>query len=322
MAYPATLSSVDGTTLVSDADHAGMHNAIETTLGTNSGTSVIKNFVAGDFAARINSSNVLQQAVSGTINSSVLGTPTITGGQFAGSASIVAGTINNAILGTPAITGGTITSSVLVGNYDGWIADTDTWVYASASTFTIAGKDVTTKFTKGTRLKFTNTTLKYAVVVSSAFSTDTTVTIAVNTDYVLASAVITSPYYSYEVSPQGYPTWFNFSPAFTATESMTYTVPAGNVVAKYKVEGSGIHFYVSSNGTTAGTASYGLLYTVPISCPYLAGNGFGQNSGGALLANFASYVNGTTVSVRFFDQRNFTLGADVTQFTNLFGIMP
>jgi len=108
------------------------------------------------------------------------------------------------------LTNKTLTSPILQGLINGWTLDTDAWIYVSASSFKVEGKDVTTTFTKGTRLKFTNTTVKYAVVTSSSFSTDTTINIAVNDDYALADAVITSPYYSYQLSPQGYPTHFNF----------------------------------------------------------------------------------------------------------------
>lgn len=103
--YPSAIyagTSVAGTTLVSDVDHAANHNganseltAIETTLGTTAGTSVLKNFVAGDFPARINSSNVLQQAISGTANlnsgtlsNMAIDTPTILGGTIAGSGTV------------------------------------------------------------------------------------------------------------------------------------------------------------------------------------------------------------------------------------------
>ena len=82
-----TYTTVAGTILLTSGDgHAGIHNnagsqivAIETNIGTNSGTNILKNFAAGNFPVRINSSNVLQQAISGTINSSTLGTPTIQG---------------------------------------------------------------------------------------------------------------------------------------------------------------------------------------------------------------------------------------------------
>lgn len=122
MAYPSAIyagTSVAGTTLVSDVDHAANHNganseitAIETTLGTTAGTSVLKNFVAGDFAVRINSSNVLQQAISGTVNTTV-GTLS---GAVIGTPSLSAGTWSNAqLIGTPQITGGTITNAALIG---------------------------------------------------------------------------------------------------------------------------------------------------------------------------------------------------------------
>ena len=110
MSYPTSIyagTSVAGTTLVSDVDHAANHNgangeltAIETVLGTTAGTSVLKNFAAGDFPARVNSSNVLQQEMVGTLSSSLIGTSQITGGTLA-----------SASIGTPTIIGGTIAGS-------------------------------------------------------------------------------------------------------------------------------------------------------------------------------------------------------------------
>jgi len=93
MAYPATIDTIPtyaGTSLQGDIDHAGvLHGtantiilSLENTLGTTGGTSVLKNFAAGDFSARINATNVLQQAISGTINNSILGTPSIIGGTI------------------------------------------------------------------------------------------------------------------------------------------------------------------------------------------------------------------------------------------------
>jgi hypothetical protein len=39
------------------------------------------------------------------------------------------------------------------------------------------------------------------------------------TDYTLANAAITAPFYSYQVSPQGYPTWFNYTPTLVGGTS-------------------------------------------------------------------------------------------------------
>lgn len=142
-------------------------------------------------------------------------------------------------------------------NTDGWTTSSDTWTYASASTFTIAGVDRTTTFTKGTRLKFTQTTAKYAVVVASAFSTNTTVTIAVNTDYTIANAAITSPYYSYQAGPQGYPHLF----AFTTTYGGFSANPSPPT--KFSIIGNEITviFGASSEGTSNATT---LTMTVPV----------------------------------------------------------
>jgi hypothetical protein len=139
-----------GTSLLTSPDHAGLHTnindtveAIQDTVGTTAGTNVLKNFAAGNFPARINTSNVLQQAIQGTINTSTLGTPAITGGTL-GTATITGGTIassviNNATLGSPAITGGTqtlpniVTRTIGSAVYTGTVSTTQTLNLASAT---------------------------------------------------------------------------------------------------------------------------------------------------------------------------------------------
>lgn len=172
-------------------------------------------------------------------------------------------TLDQPTLTSPTVNTPTIITPTIQA-WDGWIADTDTWTYASATSFTIAGKDVTAKFPKGTRIKCTNSTVKYFVVTSSTFSTNTTVNITGGTDYTLADAAISNPYYSYQANPQGYPSVFNFTPTFAAGASMTYT----------SVTFSACYFSVVGNvctyslhraiGTTGGTAGVNLTATLPI----------------------------------------------------------
>lgn len=93
---------------------------------------------------------------------------------------------------------------------DGWIDANETWTYASGvgtnvGTFTISGVDTTGKYQAGDKIKFTQTTVKYAVITKVAFSTDTTVTIYMGTDYTIANAAISANYYSKDSSPQGFP---------------------------------------------------------------------------------------------------------------------
>ena len=139
---------------------------------------------------------------------------------------------------------------------DGWIAAGETWTYASADdptyTFTISGVDLTTKYYPGMRVKLTQTTAKYFIITKVAFSTDTTITIYGGTDYDLANAAITSPYYSNSKVPAGFPldptkwtvevtdtsgrsqasavsgTWYNLG-------SVSITIPIGSWWTEYSV---------------------------------------------------------------------------------------
>lgn len=199
------------------------------------------------------------------------------------------------------------------GSLGGWTAVTDTWTYASASTFTIAGVDRTAVFTKGTRLKFTQTTVKYAVVVASSFSTNTTVTIAVNTDYTIANAAITAPYYSYQASPAGYPLFFNWTPTFSASGSMT-TASANITHAMYSITGGLLTASVKWQLTTGGTASTYVYFTYPVIPSTTVGdystigNCSTDTNAGVLGAIGYSRTN-TKLYIRRYDSGNFALTA-------------
>ena len=98
-------------------------------------------------------------------------------------------------------------SGQLSGNgLDGWIYDTDTWTYVSATSFKITGKDVRYKFPKGTKIKLVQSGItKYFYVTATAYSADTTITITGGSDYSLANATISGQAYSYAENPQNYP---------------------------------------------------------------------------------------------------------------------
>lgn len=198
---------------------------------------------------------------------------TLTGTQTLTNKTLTSPVLNTGVSGTAILdddtmataTATTLASSESVKAYvdgktpvDGWTVSADTWVYVSASSFKIEGADRTTTFTKGTRLKFTNSTLKYAVVAGSSFSTDTTVTILTTTDYVVENTTISSPYYSYQASPQGYPTWFNITP--TTSNVGGFSSIAGYIY-KYKVEGTGVTMVFHIQGTS-NSASFTL--TAPV----------------------------------------------------------
>lgn len=93
-------------------------------------------------------------------------------------------------------------------NFNGWSPAGETWTYASADdptyTFTISG-DQTDKYSAGMRIKLTQTTVKYFIITAVSYSSpDTTITVYGGTDYDLANATITSPYYSPMKAPIGF----------------------------------------------------------------------------------------------------------------------
>lgn len=124
--------------------------------------------------------------------------------------------------------------------FSGWNVINHTLTYASASTFTVNG-DLTALYTKGLKLRWVQTTTKYGSVLSSSYSSGTgktTVTIAVNTDFTIANAAITSPYFSRVRNPVGWPIWFSFTPSLS-----NVTVGNGTLVGKYSIEGNLCDFF-------------------------------------------------------------------------------
>lgn len=149
---------------------------------------------------------------------------------------------------------------------DGWTASPYAWTYASATTFTIAGVDATAYFPTGTKLRLIQTTTKYFRVISSSFSTDTTVTVTGVGDYTLANAAITSPYYSYQNTPQGFPrkqdgTWWEELGRTTLSstaDSISVSISARKyLLIRYSLAASGsINALLQLNSDTGSTYSY------------------------------------------------------------------
>jgi hypothetical protein len=91
-----------------------------------------------------------------------------------------------------------------VGHY-GWIPAGETWTYASSTTVTISG-DKTDKYSKGMKVKLTQTSVKYFYITGVSYaSPNTTLTLTAGTDYTVANAAITSPFYSMVANPAGFP---------------------------------------------------------------------------------------------------------------------
>lgn len=164
----------------------------------------------------------------------------------------------------------------------GWTASTDTWTYASANSFTISGADRTSTFTPGTRIQATNnSTTFYGTVANSSYaSTTTTVSLVANSDYSLANLAITSPSYSYQANPQGYPGWFNYTPTWTGFSSNPTPV-----VSRFSIIGREVQVLIHCNG--AGTSnSTSTAITLPTNAAQTVFAGFINNfDNGGHLAN-------------------------------------
>lgn len=209
----------------------------------------------------------------------------------------------------------------------GWTPSDDTWTYASATSFTVSG-DVASQYQSGTRVKFSQSGTKYGVVKSSSYSSGTTtVTLFGNTDYSIANASITSPSYSYQDSPQGYPGWFNYTPTLSGI-----TVGNGEVVGKFNVQSRSL-IAVNIIFDAGSTSSYSGNYaaTLPIEPMNLngyrpSGQAYRQNGGSVALGvalgvpssttlDFLEYTSNGGVnwssSVPFSDGENTTISANI-----------
>lgn len=159
-----------------------------------------------------------------------------------------------------------------IGWYNGWISDSNTWTYASPTTFTVNG-NVTDLFEKGTRIQLTQTSVKYFYVVSSVYSApNTTVTITGGSDYSLANAAITATYRSLAERPVGFPFWFNYT-AVVSSSSGTIT-SYSITTAKFATVGSLAFIRGKFTITDNGTGATSLRITYPIT--YLDDGQIGQ----------------------------------------------
>lgn len=194
---------------------------------------------------------------------------------------------------------------------DGWVDDTaETWTYASGSsggtaTFTVPG-DQTAKYTVGTRIKLTQTTVKYFVVSADPSydgTTNTTVTITAGSDYTLANAAISANYHSYEANPQGHPGWFNYAAnatGFSSTTSNTarFAINGRVVFVQPKIVGTSNSTNFAMDAPTAVAVLMGFVMPITDNSSTLIGGGFvaAGSASGAIAFRKAS-VSGSVINL-------------------------
>ena len=221
---------------------------------------------------------------------------------------VVAKHLNN-VEGKIGVNKSTVTTSLDYYIRTGWINPGETWTYASATTITVPAGAVA-RYSKGDKIRFQNNgsgTWLYAYIITVA---DTLLTVAGNA---VPDATLTDNFYSHIENPLGFPTWFTWVPSFSATGSMTYTSVTASV-AVFCIKNDIVFYDIYAGGTTGGTASNGLIFTLPVNralttTNYLMGYGRvydGVDVMGMILSNS---TNVDKIEVRRYDQANYGLGA-------------
>jgi hypothetical protein len=146
--------------------------------------------------------------------------------------------------------------------WDGWIAVSDSWSYASATTITVPS-DATTKYSVGDKIKLVQSAATKYFYVTAVSSTVLTVT--GGSDYTVANSAISGIYYSKTETPQGFPQWFNWSPTWT-----NFTVGSASQTAKFTMHGKKVfgHIDVVLSSSTMGSGPY---FTLPVTSVSYAG---------------------------------------------------
>ena len=105
---------------------------------------------------------------------------------------------------------------------DGWFEISTTWTRTGDHTFTASG-DVTATYRKGTKIRYKQGGgFEYGVIGASSYSApNTTITLITNNDYAMAAGALTDTAISYIENPEGFPTYFNYTPTPAGGGSMT-----------------------------------------------------------------------------------------------------
>jgi hypothetical protein len=256
----------------------------------------------------------------------VAGTPTtkkITLTNIAAWLAALAQTLTNKTLTSPVING------AISGDFaSGWILCSETWTRTGNHTFTVAG-DLTAKYRKGAKVRYKDGgAYEYGTVISSSYSSpNTTVTLATNTDYVMAATTITDTYISYMENPEGFPKTFSFTPATTcAGTNPSYS----SVIGKFVISGGIVNISVRFENASGGTAGAGAdpLYMTGFPCSLLNSGvqgvgAFYEQDIATIKAIFARYATPTSCYMHDASGNN-TSGADQSSasrylFMNIIG---
>ena len=347
MAYPSDntpLATYAGTALMGDVDHAGWHgltnadvDGIKDTLGTTAGTSVLKNFVAGDFAisgkaAGIMSFNAPQGfLINGKIVPSVASdnlTVAIKGldGNDPSATNPVycrIGDTIRSITSALSVTKNAGTNWCNAGSAELATKEIDYFVYLgyNATDGVVIGFSRIPYAQQYDQFSTTSTNEKYCAI-------STITTAAAGDDYELvgrfAATLSAGAGYTWTVptfttinlvqGPRYETRWLAWQPTYSAGGSMTFTSVTSSLV-QYKIRDNQLFCELRATGTTGGTAANDLRATLPFNSSS-ASTGVYIGTGGSVkdtaqIAGYALVGNaGNLVIARKYDASNFGLDTD------------
>lgn len=142
-----------------------------------------------------------------------------------------------------------------VSRSNGWYAGTSTWVYASATTFTVSAAEAAF-MSVGTKIWLTQTSGKYFYVTGVS---GTTITVTGGSDYTVANAAITAPYFSNATTPFGFPGYLNYT--YTTTN---VTEGSSTKVGKFRMTGKQVHYWGRWTFGSGSAVSGSVAVSVPI----------------------------------------------------------
>jgi hypothetical protein len=196
----------------------------------------------------------------------------------------------------------------------GWTPARETWEYESETEITVPS-GAEDKYQKGDKIRLKQGgAYKYWPIIAVA---DELLTIAENDDYTLADAAITDNYYSHQENPIGFPSWFNWTPAYSASDSMTYT-SVTTFHAKFTIIGTMVTMGLRCAGTTGGTASPFIQFSPPVNRAGTTGADCAIGGGCVILdpaatttlrGGFWNLELSSVCQVSRYDRSNWSLGA-------------
>lgn len=254
-----SLRGVEGT--------AQAHNAgavVEVLVTADGYNDIIDHLLVGHLqsGAHAGSSITASNLAASSVTSGRISASAVLATNLAASAvqpgNLAASAVLSGNIGASAIVLGNLSaSSVASGNLnfdpstpaDGWLAATGTWTYASATTITVPS-GAASLYRVGDKVKLTQTTAKYFYIVAVA---DTLLTVTGGSDYTVANAAITSPFYSHQETPLSFPDWFAYTPTGPTNTTLTgrFAVNGRTVICKIK-------------GAVTGTPDFTNMPTLPI----------------------------------------------------------